>query len=82
MKAAAVRDAAARYDSAQIAAAIEGVTEREALELEVDGEDLGEKLTHLLLAARIRARMDSGEELKDAFRAEMASVRDTLKNEP
>jgi len=80
VKAAAVKKAASDYTSVQLAEAIEAVTEREEEILAVDGDDMGERLTHLLLAARIRARVDAGEELKDAFRAEMASVRDTIAN--
>lgn len=80
MKASAVRRVAERYTSAQLAEAITALTEQEDELLEVDGEDLGERLTHLLLAQRVRGRMDAGEDLKDAFRAEMAAVRDTLAN--
>ena len=42
---------------------------------------MGERLTHLLLARRIRGRVDAGEELKDAFRAELGAVRETLAND-
>ena len=80
MKAPAVKKAAAAYTSDQIAAGIEAIIEREEDLLEVEGDDIGERLTHLLLAARIRSRMDAGEELKDAFRAEMNAVRDTITN--
>lgn len=82
MKAPVVRAAAAAYDLDQIAAAIEAIAERgEEPAIPVDGDDLGEKLTHLLLAQRIRTRMAAGEDLKDAFRAEMAAVRGTLAND-
>ena len=74
------RQLAAAHDSDSLAAAIEAITEEQEPALEVEGKDAGEKLTHLLLAARIRARMDSGEELKQAFRAEMAGVREVLTN--
>lgn len=80
MKPPAVKKAAAAYTSDQIASAIEALTEREEELLDVDGDDMGERLTHLLLAARIRARMDAGEDAKDAFRAEMTSVRETITN--
>ena len=46
-----------------------------------EGADLGEKLTHVMLAIRVRGRIDRGEDPKDAFRAEMAGVRDLLENE-
>jgi hypothetical protein len=48
----------------------------------IEGEDEGEKLTHVLLAMRMRERMElSGDELREAFRAVMAEVRHVLKNE-
>lgn len=81
MKASDVRKAAKAYDSDQIAAAIEAITEREEETLDVGGADMGERLTHLLLAQRIRARVDGGEDLKDAFRAVLGEVRETLQNE-
>jgi hypothetical protein len=80
VKAAAVRKAAERYGSAELAAAITALTEEERELLEIDGDDPGERLTHLLLAQRVRARMDRGEDLKEAFRAEMGQVRETLSN--
>ena len=46
-----------------------------------EGDDTGEKLTHCMLALRVRARMEQGELLKDAFRAEMAGVRAVLEND-
>ena len=81
MKAGAVRTVANAYSVAQIDAGIEAITEREEDLLEVEGEDMGERLTHLLLGRRVRARMDAGEDAKAAFRAEMGAVRGTLKNE-
>lgn len=81
MKAKAVRAAASSYTSEQLAEAVEAITEHENELLDIEGEDMGERLTHLLLALRIRARMDGGEELKTAFRAEMHAVRETLKND-
>jgi hypothetical protein len=81
MKAGAVKKVAKAFTSAEIADAIEALTEREEEILDVVGDDIGERLTHLLLGQRIRARMDDGVALKDAFREEMASVRGVLKND-
>ncbi len=81
MKAGEVRKAAKRYSSEELAAGIEAITEEEEEVLEVGGEDAGERLTHLLLASRIRTRLDRGEEFKLAFRAVMGEVRGVLKNE-
>ncbi|MCB9664700.1 MAG: hypothetical protein H6732_11350 [Alphaproteobacteria bacterium] len=81
MKAAAVRRAAERYEGSALDAAIEALAEREEELLEIEGDDAGERLTHLLLARRVRTRMEAGEGLKEAFRAEMGAVRDVLANE-
>jgi hypothetical protein len=82
VKAPAVRAVATAHDLQEIAAAIEAIAERgEEPAIPVEGDSLGEKLTHLLLAQRIRTRMGAGEDLKDAFRAEMAAVRGTLTND-
>lgn len=80
MKAAVVRDLAERHDLAALERGAEAIAEREVDELGVEGDDLGEKLTHLMLAARIRRRIDGGEDARSAFRAEMGGVRDLLKN--
>ena len=80
MKAGAVRKVASAYTVEQIDEAIEAYTEREEELLEVGGDDPGERLTHLLLGRRVRARIDAGEDPKSAFRAEMGAVRETLKN--
>lgn len=81
MKANVVRKMAELHALEALEAAIESISENELEILDCEGEDMGERLTHLLLAARIRRRTDAGEPLKDAFRAEMASVRETLQNE-
>jgi hypothetical protein len=47
----------------------------------VHGEDAGERLTHVLLAIRIREKIDAGEDPREAFRAVMASVRGVMTNE-
>jgi hypothetical protein len=80
VKAGAVKKAAEAYSSEQLAAAIEALSERGEELLEVEGEDEGERLTHLLLAQRVRGRVDEGVPLKEAFRAEMAAVRGVLTN--
>ncbi len=80
MKAPVVKTLAETYDAAQLGAFVEAITEREEDPAEVGGDDPGEKLTHLMLALRIRARVDGGEPMKDAFRAEMSGVRAVLTN--
>lgn len=81
MKASSCRKVAETYTATQIAEAIEAITEREEEVLEVPGEDMGERLTHLLVAQRIRAQVDAGVPLKEAFRQELGKVRDTVSND-
>jgi len=80
VKPAAVRQLAERHDLAALERAADALAEREEDVLGVDGDDPGEKLTHLMLAIRVRRRIAAGEDLKDAFRAEMAAVREVLQN--
>jgi hypothetical protein len=80
VKAGAVRKLAAERRFEELEAAANSIIEAEIDLFEVEGDDMGERLTHLMLAQRIRARMDKGEDLKEAFRAEMAAVRDVLSN--
>jgi hypothetical protein len=82
MKASVIRKLAAEHAHSVLAEAAEVMAEHETDPLGVEGDDLGEKLTHVMLAMRVRERVEAGEELKDAFRVEMASVRDLLTNEP
>ena len=81
MKAGAIRSLAEAHTLSALEAAAEALAEREEDVLGVEGADAGEKLTHLMLAMRVRARVDAGEALKDAFRTEMAGVREVMTNE-
>jgi hypothetical protein len=81
VKAPAVRKLAERHSLAELEAAAEALSEEQPAAIEVEGEDDGERLTHLLLAARIRRRMDEGLPLKEAFREQMGQVRALLDNE-
>ena len=81
MKASVIRKLAELHTLDAMETGAEAIAEREEDVLGIDGDDLGEKLTHLMLAMRVRRRVDAGEPLKDAFRAEMAAVRDLLTNE-
>lgn len=82
MKPSEARRLAAERTAADLQEAAEALAEEKDPFFEVHGEDHGERLTHVLLALRIRERMDAhGEELKDAFRHVMAGVRGVLTNE-
>jgi hypothetical protein len=80
VKAAAVRRLAAEHASAALDEAVTALVERGEELFPIEGDDPGERLTHLLVAVRVRGRMDAGEDLQGAFRAEMAAVRDVLTN--
>lgn len=81
MKPAETRRLATQHDADTLDAAIEKLMEDADAAIAVDGADHGEQLTHCLLAKRIRERVDAGEELKNAFRAVMAEVREVVSNE-
>lgn len=82
MKPAETRRLAETYSLEELAHAASHLGNEQDPEIEILGEDYGEKLTHVLLAMRIRERMElAGDELKEAFRAVMAEVRHVLTNE-
>jgi hypothetical protein len=81
VKAAEVRRLATERRLDELEAGAEAIAEREEDLDWVGGDDVGEKLTHLMLAARVRRRIDGGEEAREAFRAELAAVRGVLSNE-
>ncbi len=80
MKPAEARRLAIEHTADVLATAIEHLVEERDPHVHVYGDDHGEKLTHALLAQRIRARIDAGEDPKDAFRAVMAEVRGVVSN--
>jgi hypothetical protein len=80
MKPAEARRLASEHDTKTLEAAIEKLMEERDAAIHVEGEDHGEKLTHCLLAKRIRERVEAGEDPKDAFRAVMGEVRGVVKN--
>lgn len=81
MKPAECRKLALERSATEIATVIEHLSEEREPPFPVGGEDHGEKLTHALLAQRIRERIDRGEDAKDAFRAVMAEVRAVVAND-
>lgn len=84
MKASVIRKLSAEHSAEaldHVADLIAGeLAEGESLPFEVDGEDDGERITHLMLASRIAAKVASGVPHKDAFREIMAEVRTVLTN--
>lgn len=81
MKAPEVRRLAERHPLEVLETAAEALSEELPPAIDVAGDDDGERLTHLLLAARVRRRMAEGLSLKEAFREQMGQVRALLDNE-
>ena len=82
MKAAPIRKLAEAHTAAELNAFADALAEGEDAAVDHGGDDLGEGLTHLMLASRVRARMEQDDEpLPKAFRAVMADVRGTLQND-
>jgi len=80
VKPAEARRLAERHDADALQAAAEALGDEREPAIAITGGDEGEKLTHVLLALRIRARLDAGEDLKTAYRAVMGEVRSVLSN--
>lgn len=81
MRPAEARRLAETYTLEELAHAARHLGEESEPEIEIAGGDPGEKLTHVLLAMRMRERMElSGDDLREAFRAVMAEVRGVLQN--
>jgi hypothetical protein len=81
VKPAECRRLAIEHTADALATVIEHLMEERDPHVHVHGDDHGEKLTHALLAQRIRERIDKGEDPKDAFRAVMAEVRTVVAND-
>jgi uncharacterized protein (DUF2237 family) len=81
MRPAEARRLAIEHRLSELAEAAAALTEEREPPFRVEGADPGEKLTHVLLAQRIRERIDAGEDPREAFRAVMASVRAVVANE-
>jgi hypothetical protein len=83
VKAGQIRRLAAEHSREALDAAADALAEGEPSPIPVEGKDEGEQLTNLMVAARVRARMDErGEPLPDAFKAVMDEVRDVIRNAP
>jgi len=81
VKPAEARRLATEKTAAELADAIEKLGEEQPPPFPIAGEDEGEQLTNVLLAQRIRERLDRGEDPKEAFRAVMGEVRAVVSND-
>lgn len=81
MKPAESRRLATEHTADELARAVDALSEEREPPFAIHGEDAGDQLTNVLVAQRIRERIDRGEDPKDAFRAVMAEVRAVVSNE-
>ncbi len=81
MKAGVIRKLAEQHDCATLEGAAEALENERTPAIEVKGDDDGERLTHCLLAGRLRQRIDAGADPKAAFRELMAEVRNVISND-
>ena len=80
MKAAVIRKLSGR-PLGELEAAIETLIEEERAPDWVEGDDLGEKLTHLNLAREVATAVSEGTPQGEAFRAVLGRVRALMKND-
>lgn len=81
MKASSIRKLALAHDAATLEQAADDLIEERRPTIEIEGEDDGERLTHINLALRIRRLIDEGIDAKTAFRTVLADVRALLTND-
>ena len=79
MKAASIRKMVGVHDTAVLRQAEEDLLEGKSLAIEVEGEDEGEQLTHILAVIWIQETMEKeGLDAKTALRAYMQRVRNSI----
>jgi sensor histidine kinase regulating citrate/malate metabolism len=80
MRPSEARRLARTYDLDALQRAAAALAEERDAAFPILGDDHGARLTHVLLAIRIRAKIDGGADERDAYRAVMADVRTVLTN--
>ncbi len=78
MKPAEIRRLAKDHDAASLKAARAALMDGEPPPFAIEGEDDGERLTHINLALRVVGKVDAGADLKEAFREVLGGVRELL----
>lgn len=78
MKVASIKALVEAYNLQELKTAEEALYDEKPLEINVEGEDAGEQLTHILAAIDILQNMAKGMEFKDALRAYSARVRNSI----
>ncbi|MCX7743804.1 MAG: hypothetical protein N2167_04475 [Flavobacteriales bacterium] len=78
MKIPAIKKLVEQADMESLRQAEQSLYDEQPLPIEVDGEDEGEKLTHVLAAIYIKERMAQGDDFTTALRAYSQRVRNSI----
>ncbi|MDH5599131.1 MAG: hypothetical protein OEY34_08400 [Cyclobacteriaceae bacterium] len=78
MKIPVVKKLVEEYSSIQLQEAEEAILEENAPSIEVEGEDEGEQLTHIMAAIWIQEKMKMGVDFKIALREYTGKVRNSI----
>lgn len=78
MKIPAIKQAVENFSLEALKAAEAALYDEQPLSIEVEGDDEGEKLTHILAAIEIKENMAKGMDFKEALRAYTGRVRNSI----
>jgi hypothetical protein len=78
MKIPAIKKAVEQFTTAQLQEAEQALYEEQMPLIDIEGDDEGEKLTHVLAALEIKENMAKGMEFKEALRAYTQRVRNSI----
>lgn len=78
MKIPVIKKVAEQYSLAELKQAEADLYDERPLTIDVEGDDEGEQLTHVLAAIDIKENMDKGMDFKEALRAYTQRVRNSI----
>lgn len=78
MKIPVIKKVAEQYSLAELKQSEADLYDERPLTIEVEGDDEGEQLTHVLAAIDIKENMDKGMDFKEALRAYTQRVRNSI----
>lgn len=78
MKIPAIKQLVEKYDIPQLQAAEEALLNEQTPEIEIEGSDEGEQLTHVLAAIEILGHMQNGLSFPEALRKYTGRVRSSI----
>ena len=78
MKIPVIKKLVEKYSKEELQAAEEALAEEKTPQIEIDGEDEGEKLTHAFAALWIKEKVNKGVDFKVALREYTNKVRESI----